>query len=444
MNGSAGDQKKDRRPGICCGGVSRGTAAVHMDGTNLGAGGQASKGVPPVNQPSALSGHSATRGPGASGLPQPGPRPGQPPCSNTGGKVTNPVLGAAAAAAAGVRLDVSVSRDVVELEKSCGWFAGSFPEGLRDKIAAVLVSYFGGPFTSRDRGANSYGQSSVNEAGALLAWSDGRPDAWVCLNASVLGLLLPEQVPELLVELVDLGVRPTRIDLTVDIPTTWVEMEHVHEAARAGQVHGFRKYDPRRPIKNMATGELAGDTAYFGSRGGDGSGKFVRFYSKGLESGGRLNATRFEVEASGDIARGWVEVLLSRVDRFWEKAGSLAVGAIDFVDRSGAHRHRDRFTRLTWWDRVVSLARAARVHLERQPSSLQRSAEWVQDQLAVLFARIGLTIEQQQGLPALDALRDFVTVTFKRGLRSDRAVPSSLPLDVGTILGIRTTGTFSP
>ena len=105
---------------------------------------------------------------------------------------------------------------------------------------------------------------------------------------------------QLMHDLEALGVKCTRIDLAADDFTRKrLVMDVIHQAATAGHVVGFRCYDPRRPLKNMQTGQLAGDTAYFGKRGNHGSGRYVRFYDKGLESNGEVDSIRYEVELSG-------------------------------------------------------------------------------------------------------------------------------------------------
>ena len=421
MSGRRVHQKRKPAVGYCCGGVPESTGSVRMHHTTPAGDGTGAKPGPPASPLSGSSsgpGHAATR-PSRANAQRAGSR-GQPPGSNTGGKLTPPPSG----------------RVVTQIETSVGWFAGTFPAALRDEVEQVVIDYTGGPFKRRDRGANFYAESSANEAGALVAWSEGRAESWVCLNAGVLGLVLPEDLPELLGRLDDLGVKPTRIDLTVDVPSSMLTVGQVYEDR--AHVVGFRRCDRRAPERDVQTGELEGETVYFGRRGKDGSGKFVRFYDKGLESRGQLQATRFEVEGSGEVAKTWGEILCAaQANRFWSKVAKLAVGAIDFADQATAHSHRDRFKRLAWWERVVQLAGSARVVIERHKPQLQRSMEWAHRQLSVLFARIGLTVERQHGLLALDAVRDFAAETFKRGILSDRASPSSLPLDISTVFGFR-------
>ena len=143
-----------------------------------------------------------------------------------------------------------------------------------------------------------------------------------------------------------------------------------------GNVIGFKRYDPRKPVRNVVTGELEGNTAYFGRRGSDGSGKYVRFYDKSLESGGKINSIRFEVELSGVRSAQAFQVLASSftTERLREKIANILGDAIDFRDRQ-QHVHIVRMDRLGWWSRAVELLGRAVMVVRRVVPPLQSAMQ---------------------------------------------------------------------
>jgi hypothetical protein len=104
-------------------------------------------------------------------------------------------------------------------------------------------------------------------------------------------------------------------------------------------------------------------------------------YDKFLESKGLIDATRFEVELSQEIGQCAFESLVCCDSReaFECKIGELTCGAIDFVDKSGAHRHADRMERLPWWAWLVSIVGEARVSVARVIPPLQSTLEYLRD-----------------------------------------------------------------
>ena len=316
------------------------------------------------------------------------------------------------------------------------WLNVTAPLPRLAQVREVMERWLG-PAQARDRGANTYARSVGFESGALLAWSEGRPECWLSVNGDSCDLIPVSAKRALFRELRSLGCKCTRLDLALDCTRDLLSMDLVHQAAMAGQVVGFKRYDPHRPI-DMSTGKLDRDQANFGRRGRDGSGRYTRIYDKGIESNGSLDCIRVETEFSGDMAATIFDLLcMCQEHEFEREAGRFAAGAIDFADKSAAHGHRDRFERLPWWDRICSLVSSARVRVERVKPSLERAAAWVMTVLPTTFARFERAVDAA-GMAADEVLARMMQVVLRRGRRKlsrrEDAYPSDERIDVMQLL----------
>lgn len=173
------------------------------------------------------------------------------------------------------------------------------------------------------------------------------------IPGSALGCLEGEERIELLRDLARWGMKCTRIDVAVDLVAHsdgQVELvEAVHDACTRGELVGARRW---RPVIEYAGNRITGASVYLGKRGSQGSGRMVRCYDKGLETGAVANTWhRWEAEFSGDVAAQVGQVLAERVE--WvEPAVCVALGAVDFRVNTGV-RDSCRRPRAEWWASVV-------------------------------------------------------------------------------------------
>ncbi|MBN2293545.1 MAG: replication initiation factor domain-containing protein [Pirellulales bacterium] len=93
----------------------------------------------------------------------------------------------------------------------------------------------------------------------------------------------------------------TRLDCAFDDFRRSVTLDQVKDAAMAGNFSGFRRWKPDEP--RTRSGEYEGRAVYFGRRGKDGGGRYLRVYDKGLESGGKIDSIRWEPEFCKHKAR---------------------------------------------------------------------------------------------------------------------------------------------
>jgi hypothetical protein len=322
------------------------------------------------------------------------------------------------------------------------WLNLTFPCVQREQVVA-LVSKFLGDHKSRAAGINSYQNSLGWEPGAVLAWSEGRPECWLSMNGDSCDLVPVSDKLQFFRDLHCLSANCTRLDAAIDVARSLLGMELVHQAALGNQVVGFRRYEPHRPLKSMASGELEGDQANFGRRGRDGSGRYVRIYDKGLESEGKIDAIRVEVELSGDHAKNWFKILTESedADHFQRQIGRIVVGSILFADKSGCHGHADRFKPLPWWKSIAELVGTASLKVERVAPTLEKSIAWVKRTMPVTLARLALAVDSL-GMQGEQLVVDLVRDLVRKGKRTifdyDRAAPRDNCIDVGWVLNLAT------
>lgn len=359
-----------------------------------------------VSSPSSSSSKasSSSSSSSSSSTSSPGPRSGPggrqaapPPACNTGGNLTSAVL-----------LD---------------WSRLGFPAEHVLTVAAALVGHLGS-YETIDQGLWGFHQSILwRDHKARITWSEGRDLAILELPGTACGKLGPAELLDLMRFVASLGGYATRLDPAFDDFDRQAPLDLVHTAATERRVLGFKRYDPRRP-RNCITGDLEGDSAYFGRRGKNGSGKFVRIYDKALESGGQVDCIRWEVEHTGDCADLLFRDLVAcqDVEQFTRVLAAAIGGAIDFVEtRAGAHGHLDRMVRASWWERIRGELGACRYRALRVKAKLQQVAEWVERGVASSLAKLKVGVDHLTGQG-----RAFILGIVERAVAS---------IDVGEIRG---------
>lgn len=203
------------------------------------------------------------------------------------------------------------------------------------------------------------------------------------IPGGALASLTADQRIELLRDLAGWHMKATRLDVAIDLvgfENDIYLVEGVLGACERGELIGARRWRPI--IERTAKGRLTGATVYLGKRGSEGSGRMVRCYDKGLESGlGVANRWhRWEVEFSGDCASQVADHLAGVVE--WiEPAIAVALGAVDFKMATGA-RDSYRRPRAAWWADLVKYVQdkcalePECVKAKRKPATLPGFVRW--------------------------------------------------------------------
>jgi len=123
--------------------------------------------------------------------------------------------------------------------------------------------------------------------------------------------------------------------------------------------------------------DRVGYGCYIGLRGKAGSGRYLRIYDKGLQTGDRPAGTweRFEVEHTQDIANQ-VAVKIGTADDWLNAAMAIALGTVDFREKNGS-RELARRPRLKWWSQVLEGIEPVRVRERRSVTTIDSWRGWL-------------------------------------------------------------------
>jgi len=142
----------------------------------------------------------------------------------------------------------------------------------------------------------------------------------------------------------------TRIDVAVDDSLKLTKMSDVHEAQRNRNYTGVRSH---RYINSGGLEAADGVTCYFGSSASD---LQLRIYDKFVESKGKIDVIRWELQLRRYKARTLCDVWLGdgqeSQQQLAAKLSGAVAGAVDFIDRSNKAKDLSRCERLPWWQKV--------------------------------------------------------------------------------------------
>lgn len=301
---------------------------------------------------------------------------------------------------AGVRLDqvafcgeaAVTPRGVTRGEKSqvgLDWVRGVGKIPQLDFVRLWAEGLFGKPEAA---GGQYFYREALRFPGGLSIHYNGR-------TASVLGTLVVD-VPggllacmsgdrrvNLLADLVEFGLRPTRVDVAFDLfaePGECVGLiAAVHASCKRDELCGCRAWDYREPMRGG--NKRRGHSIYLGRRGNVGSGRMVRVYDKGLEMKCRPEGEheRWEVEFTGEVAEKVAAKILERGE--WDQVCmALALGAVDFRECNG-RRELSRRPRAGWWsERLQKWLKGeplVRVKAEPREPTLDGTVAWLRAQV---------------------------------------------------------------
>lgn len=258
--------------------------------------------------------------------------------------------------------DVEVNVDWVNLTGST-----VAVEGVR----RLLQEAFGG-VVEVQKGFHFYGEAETFKGGAILLTDHLSGDScMVQLSGDVCELLGSDLVLRLVGDLRSLGMEASRFDVCVDHRAAEGErvdlVEGVTALCKRGCLVGAKRFKPHEEFQG--DGECVNLGLEIGKRGSYGSGRYVRVYDKGLESGEgpRGSWQRWETEFHGDCADSVACALVhaARCGDWRREALGMAYGSVDFRE-GDRHQTVSRRPRVAAWAAVlaglavVRIKRAAR------------------------------------------------------------------------------------
>ena len=310
------------------------------------------------------------------------------------------------------------------------WLQGTFrffehyvPELLATALARIFDDSFaldGGPIS---RGTKFHA-SGYSVKGVRIAWNLPSPDKpgfmWLSFPGSIFDcsdicniimlfdLLTDDYSPGFWLH----NFKATRIDLAIDDFSKTISPRFIHEIAKQGNFSGFRNIPTQDKAGNWkapsyrwvespwcdSDGELhQAGTINFGSCQSD---KQFYVYDKWAESDGKIDSIRFEarfLDEQADIRfREILKCLQSGEgyeDSYCKLIGSMACGAIDFVDRETDER-LSRCLRFEWWGQFIDELGRVTFPVPRQKPTIEKVVRWAfrqwKSSFAIFFRVCGL------------------------------------------------------
>ena len=205
------------------------------------------------------------------------------------------------------------------------------------------------------------------------------PHAVVEISGSALAPLSHEDKLGLMAFLMSFeGWHCTRIDLARDyFGENMPFIVELADACNRGELTGARCYNYDVRYKTtLGHNKIVGEMLCIGTRGKNGSGRYVRVYDKGIQTGDKQRGewVRWEAELSKGVAHAAAIAILTSEDPM-HTAEKYAFGVCDFRVQNGK-RLRDR-PRCTWWQCVLKSLKPERATMPRSKPDADRYAAWL-------------------------------------------------------------------
>jgi len=297
----------------------------------------------------------------------------------------------------GIKLQNIGKMDAGDRKKSIGmdWVQGTIPFEKMDLVFSYLTSMCGSNPEVYNHGFLGYQAAAEwHPYGIKLMWDLDMGNRMrhgnrilLQIGGTGLGCFPAPSLHQFCRDLcVKFSFKCSRTDLCFDDYEKIIRPQEVTEFANQGSYKGFRKHKPI--IERQRSGELLGDSIYFGTRGKNGAGKYLRCYGKDLESDGEVDAVRWEVEFSKERANAvFFELAMSAdVTEFASKLAMFIGGAIDFIEYNG--KRCDPIDRLAFWEQILDALGAAEIRCPQPEQSIETAMEWVEVSVAPSLEKI--------------------------------------------------------
>lgn len=218
------------------------------------------------------------------------------------------------------------------------------------------------------------------------------------------------------------GFQASRIDLYFDdhrrlitprrLHKTIVEEDVFSDEQVLPDVSHFRIIEHKFRAKS-GVGVIFDEVA-FGRRGSKGSGKYMRFYDKSLESGGENNACRWELELSGQKARSAFDEIVrafkksgggnsKSIDAMTDVIGGIIGGSIDFLKRTerAGDKNLCRLTRYHFWSLILEGIGKAKLATRIVVKTIEGAREWVGKQVTGILQMLTTALGRAEFLASL-------------------------------------------
>lgn len=307
---------------------------------------------------------------------------------------------------------------LADLRRTVDLVVDSLGRHLSDEVVDISSTYRG------------YREAIRFSCGAVVAFSRIRNDFILVLEQSVCERIEILYLMLLIKDFVDFGGWITRLDLTVDDYTHSLNLSQIFEAYQAGSMVArtkVLKYDNgyKSPgVKDLEMIRIGKRSSQF----------FSRIYNKFLESKGKIDAIRFEVELKQELAHHSFLALFLRSlpsEQSYSKSNSkeldlgefaktvlgIISAKLDFVDRA-SNSNISRCSRLWWWQQFLDGIEEIKIVIPRVKSTIKSIESWV---LRSVVASLALLVANQ-GDNSEVYLGDLISLGFAKLKDRHRAI----------------------
>lgn len=246
-----------------------------------------------------------------------------------------------------------------------------FLQDVTEKLQTDLGMYFSKP------GMWGYRERYQFASGAFVTFTDKYREVCIELTGLTCHQLGSEKVRGIMTWVFEHFGRATRIDISVDFRSeeSIGLIDRVHQACKDQElcccrIWGFTD-------QHGADGVCTGHSVQLGRRGKNGSGRYVRIYDKGLQTGDAEQGQweRWETEFCDSIASE-VCIQLIESDDWGTDACARALGAVDFRESTGS-KSLARRPIAQWWDDLLCNITPVLLKIKRKKPTLNSYTSWL-------------------------------------------------------------------
>lgn len=267
-------------------------------------------------------------------------------------------------------------------------------------------------------GGMGYDSSAVFGDGGRMYWHTERPEMGfhVRLGAKCLAGIETTAVG-LLNRVIDWGGQFTRIDIAFDDMDGLLDMDHMYEKIRLGEVQTRWRKVARMTGGRVGSDEKMGDTVAMGARA---SQSYLRIYDKKLEQEGKGvdvsgvdSWVRVELELKGDKATAFAKLLAeTATGRTQKTAGELCagllIGMIDFKDVNPSDENKSRWATSEFWRQFTISSSRLMLSIPKVHRTLDDSKRWVKKSVSTTLAMIILSEDDDRGTSGYEFIIDCI------------------------------------
>lgn len=257
----------------------------------------------------------------------------------------------------------------------------TFPNTTATTVADLLGTWLPGDWAQAERGWLGYESQLVGFGGARVLSSVRRPEVHAVIPGVACSGLANEVMYDLLLGCANAGGKFTRVDLAGDDFVRVVEPLEV----RAAIVHRDELVSHAHKVNLLEA--LRGDDGTTVYVGAPASRQRLRIYDKTAESGGAIDAVRWEIQAREQAAETLAAQLVAAgsVGNWGAVWAGRLVAVADFREPGAETEQRER---VAWFRRLVGLAEKLGAYEPVPPRTLEQVRSWLIRQCAPSVATV--------------------------------------------------------